>query len=268
MYHAILSDTQIFSTASHPCKFYHYRPWKQASKLTRQFCRLVFPQAFGSLKESTYLLNCQEITSFWMYVFILRPYLHVLLKPGHKSLFCLSVQVLQLWNYLLGLKLVWTFTPGDCPDGHTSAAQLSKTALNQKSSPEVQAPFYQLKHHFNQLNFRKAIAGILPALKRKYPQTSKEMLSYRKYFAFGMFVFRLSCVWFYLTEKSRIRTAVSFLGYNLIQLAIWLGENLSRQKVEPAAPLAQRVVWSRSMPEAVATPHSAGLCRYCSSCEH
>lgn len=38
-----------------------------------------------------------------------------------------------------------------------------------------------------------------------------------------------------------------------------LGENLSRQKVEPAVSVAQRLVWSRNTPELVATPHSAGL---------
>lgn len=178
---------RFFSAALHSCNFCHYWLWKQASELTRQFCRLVFPQAFGSLKESTYLLICQEITSFWMYRFILQSYLRAVLQPRHKSLFCLSVEVLHLGDYLLGPKLVSAYTPGDCPDGHTNAVQLGKTALNLKSSPELQAPFYQLK-------FRKAIAGILPSLKRRYPQTSKERVSYRKYFAFRMLVFQIICV--------------------------------------------------------------------------
>lgn len=69
-----------------------------------------------------------------------------------------------------------------------------------------------------------------------------------------------------LSENSRMQIAVSFLGYILIWLET-LGENLSGQKVEPAVPLTQRLVRSRSMPEAVATPHSAGLYRYFASCE-
>jgi len=64
-----------------------------------------------------------------------------------------------------------------------------------------------------------------------------------------------------------VQIAVSFLDYSLVWLET-LGESLSRQKVEPAVPLARRLAWSRSMPEAAATPHRAGLCRYFACCEH
>lgn len=73
-----------------------------------------------------------------------------------------------------------------------------------------------------------------------------------------MLVFQILCVGFYLTEESLVRIAVRFLGYNLIWLET-LGKNFPRQKADPATSVAQRLVQSRSVAAAVATPHSAGI---------
>lgn len=73
-----------------------------------------------------------------------------------------------------------------------------------------------------------------------------------------MLVFQILCVGFYQTEKSGVRIAVRFLGYNLIWLET-LGKNFPRQKAEPAISVAQRLVQSRSVVAAVATSHTAGI---------